>query len=145
MVRCLVRIDWRCDRIWRHRVHVSVSNMAKGLSGKRTVQEGNAGGKSTLRRFHFVYKQYLLMKNHEKWKHSSFHVQSVMSHLATLPHFPTWWPWPLHPHTKFCVHVSNSTHVYESDSITSTADTGDKNIEGLQWNSVYRRKWNQLV
>ena len=32
---------------------VSVSIMAKGLSGKRTVHEGNAGGKSTLRRFHF--------------------------------------------------------------------------------------------
>ncbi len=33
-------------------VCVSVSIMPKGLSGKRTVHEGNAGGKSTLRRFH---------------------------------------------------------------------------------------------
>ncbi len=32
-------------------VCVSVSIMAKGLSGKRTVHEGNAGGKSTLRRY----------------------------------------------------------------------------------------------
>ncbi len=31
---------------------VSVSIMPKGLSGKRTVHEGNAGRKSTLRRFH---------------------------------------------------------------------------------------------
>ncbi len=30
--------------------------MSKGLSGKRTVHEGNAGGKSTLRRFNFYLK-----------------------------------------------------------------------------------------
>ena len=36
-------------------VCVSVSIMAKGLSGKRTVHEENSGGKSTLRRFHYVY------------------------------------------------------------------------------------------
>ncbi len=35
-------------------VCVSVSIMAKGPSGKRTVHEGNVGGKSTLRRFHCV-------------------------------------------------------------------------------------------
>ncbi len=34
-------------------VCVSVSIMAKGLSCKSTVHEGNAGGKSTLRRFHY--------------------------------------------------------------------------------------------
>ena len=32
-----------------------VSIMAKWLSGERTVHEGNAGGKSTLRRFHFMF------------------------------------------------------------------------------------------
>ncbi len=36
-------------------VCVSVSIMAKGLWGKRIVHEGNAGGKSTLRRFHYQY------------------------------------------------------------------------------------------
>ncbi len=31
--------------------------MAKGLSRKSTVHEGNAGGKSTLRRFHYLMLQ----------------------------------------------------------------------------------------
>ena len=38
-------------------VCVSVSIMAKGLSGKRTVLEGNAGGKSTLRHFQLADKE----------------------------------------------------------------------------------------
>ncbi len=47
-----------CDVIC---VCVSVSIMARGLSGKRTVHEGNAGGKSMLRRFHLVYNQVYLV------------------------------------------------------------------------------------
>ena len=35
-------------------VLVSVSIMPKGLSAKVTVHEGNAGGKSTLRHFHYM-------------------------------------------------------------------------------------------
>ena len=35
-------------------VCVSVSIMPKGLSAKATVHEGNAGGKSMLRRFHVI-------------------------------------------------------------------------------------------
>ena len=34
-------------------VCVSVSIMPKGLSGKRSLREGNTGGKSTLRHFHY--------------------------------------------------------------------------------------------
>ncbi len=47
------RTGWRTDKKFcMYVMCVCVSIMPKGLSGKRTVHEGNAGGKSTLRRFH---------------------------------------------------------------------------------------------
>ncbi len=100
-------------------VCVSVSIMLKGLSGKRTVPEGNAAGKSMLRRFHSLRTLFFL-----GWLARFLHVQLTWNTESTAL-----------PILFKCYSTNKSNHIHFSHLILDCNDV---------W-CEYLQNWTQNV